>query len=208
MNLDLVYLEQQLKKRWQYPYRWGKHQNNADDALSNWIYSCPDFEQLLEQASTLPEAQKLYTMNRWYNFWSAKAVEQIFLSAPSVQAAANAKDKTKDFFISDIPFDHKSTVFPKAFPHSLAEAQAAPQQLIEWLYTHQSQEGRYHRYNRLFVVLYAQKVPHWYLKAELGFLSNCIENYLAVFEAEQLIILHWPDGNSCLSDVVWAVQSD
>ena len=206
--IDLVYLEKQLKKRWQYPYRWGKLQNNADDALSNWIYTCMDFEQVRLQVALLPEAQQQYTLNRWYNFWSAKAVEQIFLSQPSVQAAANAKDKTKDFFISNIPFDHKSTVFPKAFPGSLAEAQAAPRQLIEWLYAHQSQEGRYHRHNRLFVVLYAHQIPHWHLKAELQFLRNCIENYMSIFEEIQVHQLHWPDGSSSLSDIIWAVQSD
>jgi len=56
---------------------------------------------------------KNYALNRWYNFWSAKTIENIFGEHKNIKPHLNSKDKLTDFYIKNIPFDHKTTIFPK-----------------------------------------------------------------------------------------------
>ena len=55
--------------------------------------------------------------------------------------------------INKTPFDHKTTVFPKGFGHTLDYAINHEEELISWLYEHQSSQGRLHYKNRLFVIV-------------------------------------------------------
>lgn len=47
--MDLVRLENELKKRWKYPYRWGRKQSNNWDRMTNFIYKTYSFELLLKK---------------------------------------------------------------------------------------------------------------------------------------------------------------
>ena len=47
-----------------------------------------------------------------------------------------------------------------------------PAELIQWLYSNQSQEGRKHLKNRLFLVLVDKNKEHWKLKAEISLLKK------------------------------------
>ena len=77
-NLNLTYLEQELKKRCKYPYIWGRKQNNSWDYQTNFVYKIYDFEALQENLKSFSQDLQNYALNRWFNFWSAQAVEQIF----------------------------------------------------------------------------------------------------------------------------------
>ena len=46
-NLDLTQVEKELKKRLDYPYKWGRKQNNFFDKQTNFIYKTFPFENLL-----------------------------------------------------------------------------------------------------------------------------------------------------------------
>ncbi len=200
--MDLQRVENELKKRWRYPYSWGRKQSNDWDYITNFIYKTYSFHSLLRKIENLDQALKNYALNRWYNFWSAMAVEYIFATHPNVIVNKNKYDKLVDFSINGIPFDHKTTVFPKGFHRSFDYAKHNKTELILWLYKNQSQQGRKHLKNRLFIVLYDPKGEHWKLKAEISYLKNKIDDYVKNFDENNLCRFNL-EGNEILSDVIW-----
>ncbi|MEZ4857318.1 MAG: hypothetical protein R2781_00735 [Flavobacteriaceae bacterium] len=209
-KIDLQYLESQLQKRLSYRYQWGRFQNNEWDSYTGFIYDTPSWEQfvlLLKQTHQNLQVDKGalfdYAANRWFNFWSAMGVELIFNESEWVQSVWQTKDSEKDFFLKDIPFDHKTSVFPKGFGQSLEYAQNHKEELITWLYTNQSTEQRYHLKNRLFVVVYDAKGFHWKLKAELSLIKKEIEKYLANFQTNQLHSFNFDKNHKSLSDIIF-----
>lgn len=206
-------IEKQLKKRWQYSYKWLRKQNDQWDVYTNFIYTISDWDALIKAVANLVHQENLnkgeafyYAVNRWYNFWSAVAVEEIFCSQLGVVPAGNAKDKQVDFFINNIPFDHKTSVFPKGFGKDIAFAKANKKQLIQWLYTQQSSQQRQHFANRLFVIVYATDGDHWKLKAEISLLRKAVSDYVATFDAGKLIKLTFFEEKIVLSDIIWVTQ--
>lgn len=206
--MDLRRVEIELRKRLDHPYRWGRKQSNDWDAKTRFIYNTYSFRSLLEQTQTYSPELKDYALNRWYNYWSAMAAENIFAAHSEVQAHKNRYDKLVDFSISGIPFDHKTSIFPKAFNHSFDYAVGHKSELIQWLYKHQSQEGRHHMANRLFIVLYDDLTSeHWKLKAEIFLLKGAIDKYVNAFLAKDLMKLNFGEGE-VLSDIIWVKKSD
>jgi len=201
---DLKILEVELNKRLIYPYVWLRKQNDNWDKSTSFIYKILYFEDLITQIKTHFNHLKIetsfdayfnYALNRWYNFWSAKAIEMMFTQNTKVKAHTDSYDKRIDFWINGIPFDHKTSIFPKGFKKSFAYAQQHPQELAQWLYDNQSQQGRKHLKNRLFVVLYQKEGAHWQLKANLNLIKSHVEKYLANFKADSLINLSFKSEN-------------
>ena len=205
--------ERELRKRWAYPYRWGRVQNDRFDALTRFVYSVESFDAVLAQIERryehAPDHEGLrdYALNRWYNFWSARAVEELFCSLEGVVPARNQRDRLVDFSIHGVRFDHKTSVFPKGFGHDLCFAVNRPEALIQWLYAHQSKQQRQHYANRLFVVLYAADGQHWKLKAELTWLRTLVNSYVKAFDPERLWRFSFGASTSpTLADVIWAIR--
>ena len=193
--------------RWTYPYQWGMRQSDVCDAKTNFIYTTQTFSALEEKTKDFEQNLKNYAYNRWLNFWSAVGVEQIFCRHRGITPNLNYKDKLVDFKIGSICFDHKTSVFPKTYPKDIAYALQHKEELIYWLYENQSQQGRKHLKNRLFVVLYNSQNPseHWKLKAELAFLKEKIDAYVFGFSPDNLVALDFGEGK-VWSDVVWVVK--
>jgi hypothetical protein len=208
----LTQIETELKKRWQFPYHWGRFQNDKEDKLTNFIYEILYFEDLLDEIKRRLKKEDnydalfQYTLNRWYNFWSAKGIEHIFALSPKVKANPDSKDKFKDFDIQSIPFDHKSSIFPKSYPSPIEFAIQNPVSLIEWLYQNQSQEQRKHLKNRLFIVFFDTNHHHWKLKAEISWLRTKIEEYLDNFQFERLQRISFSEQEIVFSDIIWAIK--
>ncbi|MBN2003213.1 MAG: hypothetical protein JXA21_07630 [Anaerolineae bacterium] len=208
----LSHYEHELKKRWAYPYQWGQVQNNQYDALTQFVYEIGTFEDVIKEVEKryahAPNAMALrdYAFNRWYNFWSARAIEQVFCSLEGVTPASNPRDRLVDFSIYGVRFDHKTSVFPRNFGHDLCYAINHPARLIRWLYTQQSRQKRQHYANRLFIVLYATGGQHWKLKAELTWLKTIIQGYVTDFDAQRLWRFTFSPGTETLSDVIWAIR--
>ncbi len=211
MNFTL--LEKELKKRHRQPYIWGRKQTDLFDKQTNFVYKSTSFNQVLDKITTHfknnPQQKQLrnYALNRWYNFWSAKAVEAIFCEHPSVKPHQNSFNKFTDFYINNTPFDHKTSVFPKGFGKSLPYCIEHKKELIQWLYQNQSTEQRQHFKNRLFIVLYNFKhtEEHWKLKAELFWLKQLISGYLLTFTPSKLIPLKF-NNKTVYSDIIWAIK--
>ena len=209
----LIQRERELRKRWVYPYRWGRVQGDRFDALTRFVYQVESFEALLTQIERryahAPDYEGLrnYALNRWYNFWSARAVEDIFCSLEGVVPARNRRDRLVDFSIQGVRFDHKTSVFPRGFGRDLCFAVNRPEVLMRWLYTHQSKQQRQHYANRLFVVLYAADGQHWKLKAELTWLRTLVKSYVTAFDPARLwrFSFEAADGPT-FSDIIWAIR--
>lgn len=211
-TISIKQIEEQLHKRLSYPYKWDRRQNDSFDERTNFIYNIVCFDELLTHTTARfandPQRETIfnYTLNRWYNFWSARAVEAIFCSLDRVKPAPQRNDRFADFSIDGTVFDHKTTVFPKNYAKSFTQAQQQPRDLIAWLYANQSQEQRKHLKNRLFIVLYAQDGEHWKLKAQITWLRKHIQLYVADFDVQRMPRLTFEDSSTALSDVIWGVQ--
>lgn len=211
--MDYLLLENELKNRHSIPYNWGVKQQNKLDSLTNFVYKTPALSDVLNiinlQFSKHPKFDILrnYSLNRWYNFWSTKGIETYFSEQNGVTLHPNKCNKFIDFYINTIPFDHKTTVFPKGFKKSLPYALEHKQELINWLYTNQSLEQREHHNNRLFIVLYNSENndEHWKLKAELSWVFKKITTYLVTFDPSKLCCFS-NNGNSVYSDIIWAIK--
>ncbi len=201
--MDLERVERELKKRLVYPYKWGKKQDNSWDYKTNFIYQTYSVNKLIERTQNFDQALTDYAFNRWYNFWSAMAVENIFCSENNVFANKNKFDKLVDFTINDIPFDHKTSIYPRGFNKSIDYAKQNEQELINWLYQNQSQQGRKHLKNRLFIVLYdGQTHQHWKMKSDIMLLKTKIDEYISSFNKSNLFEFDFGDGE-VLSDIIW-----
>lgn len=206
--MDIKRVEIELRKRLTFPYHWGRRQSDAWDKATRFIYHTYSFRVLLERTEAFSPEMQDYALNRWYNYWSAKAAEDIFAAHPKVQANKNVYDKLVDFKINGIPFDHKTSKFPKNFNKSFDYAQQHKNELIQWLYANQSQEGRHHFSNRLFIVLYDDVAfEHWKMKAEIANLKTTIDHYVATFSVANLASLDFGAGE-VLSDIIWVKKSD
>jgi len=212
MNQDLIQIESELKKRLKYPYKWGRRQNDYFDKLTNFVYKIPEFELVLKEIESRFKKDKEhknisnYALNRWYNFWSAQAVEKIFCSLPNVKPALDEKDRLVDFTIEGVTFDHKTSIFPKNFPYPIDEAIKKTDVLIKWLYKNQSQQQRKHLKNRLFIVLYSAQGEHWRLKSEITWLKERIEKYMEGFNPNYLMKFQLEENKQTLADVIWATR--
>ena len=212
MKHSLSEIENELKKRLIHPYNWGQKQNDNFDKQTNFIYHTFLFEDVLKEIDQRFKSEKEYdlyfnySINRWYNFWSAQAVENIFCSLPNVKPALDSKDRLVDFTIQGEAFDHKTSIFPKGFPYKIDEAIKKTDELIKWLYKNQSQQQRKHLKNRLFIVLYAYNGEHWKLKSEISWLKERIEKYMLGFNPNYLLKFNLEEGKPTLADVIWAIK--
>ena len=204
--MDLQSTEIELKKRLTYPYKWGRKQSNALDKKTNFIYNTESFNILLKRIESLNQTLKDYALNRWFNFWSAKVVESIFVAHENVLSNKNTYDKLIDFKINNIPFDHKTSKFPIGFNQSYTNARKSEKELIRWLYDNQSQQGRKHLKNRLFILLYDGKTKeHWKLKSELKLIKSAIDDYVKSFSINKLYSFDFGEGK-VLAGIIWIVK--
>jgi hypothetical protein len=187
MELHLKRLQIQLKKCYPFIENWGRKQDNNWDKQTNFIYKVKHFGQLenqikdrLGEESNFEEL-RIYALNRWYNFWSAKGIEYIFCCYPNVKSHSDPYHQFIDFWIDEIPFDHKTSVFPKNYNQDIETAKKNPMDLLKWLYENQSKQKRFHLRNRLFLILHEKEGNHQKLKSEIDFIQPIIENYLHHF---------------------------
>lgn len=197
-------IESELKQVKSMP-DWGRKQSDDWDSMTRFIYEKPSYRELIRKLKSLNQSKEFgrYALHRWYNVMSAYGVEEIFANLPTVIKNSDKYDKLVDFTIQGIPFDHKTTVFPKNFGKDIEYAKIHPEELIRWLYDQQSAQGRHHFGNRLFIVLHKSDGEHWKLRAELSLLKPIISDYIANFNAEKLHKFNFTNDTETLSDIIW-----
>ncbi len=184
------------------PSPWGRKQENDWDRQTAFIYGIHAWEELQQRVEKMPSDVASYAINRWFNFWSAQAVEEAFCALPGVYPNQNQYDKLVDFTLHGIKFDLKTSVFPKQYNRSIEFAMKNKKDLVLWLYDNQSRQQRYHMKNRLFIVLYAENGEHWRLRAEIGRMAQVVREYVYSFEQSNLINFE-SNSKVVLSDIIW-----
>ena len=164
------------------PYVWGRRQGDQFDGMTRDIYRINSLNELLSKYPNDNSELSRYAHNRWFNYKSAMAVEDIFCQHPNVRPESNKRNKLVDFYINNIPYDHKTTVIPNSMKRRVSEigTERFDIDLIRWLYKNQSSGMRYHLSNRIFIVVVnSQDLDlSWRVKAELSLISSKIDDFL------------------------------
>lgn len=203
-------LETELQKAIRYMIEnkllFWKRQNDGDDRKSNFIYRTTKLSEVLEKCrnENLDEA---YVLNRWYNFHTSKTCENIFISF-GAKKEVNEKHKKIDFYIDEVPFDLKVTRFPNALKNNKSEydlsLREGKNELIRWLYQNQSQQGRHHMDNRIFIVCDGSN--HLKLKSDFDKIKIKVKEWVEEFNKgnRNYFVVHSKDGNSykVYSDII------
>lgn len=129
-------------------------QNNEQDRKTKFIYDVKDFNtlKLLCNNTLTKEEDRKYAYHRWLNFCSSIYCEQLFCKY-GAKKVENKKDKYKDIYIDNIAYDVKLTTYPfsSEIKYNL-DTEDGIEGLIKWFYNNQSNEGRQHYKNRIFIV--------------------------------------------------------
>jgi len=199
-------IEQELNKRLEYPYRWGYKQFDSYDKKTKFIYKIKTFKTLLVRIDRFSDDLKNYAMNRWYNFWSAKATENMFVQNAKVKAHSDKYNKYCDFYIEGVPFDLKASVMPRSMIKPLSYYYQNSFKVINWLYNNQSSQQRQHFKNRLFLIFCDQENgEHWKMKANLSAIKSKVDKYLNNFDRCNLTT--FDKKNSIVnSDIIWVTK--
>lgn len=172
-------LEFELKKALTYLTSHWKMQNNYNDYRTNFIYNITTFDEVVDKARDL-DVELSYVMHRWYNFHTSIKCEEIFIKYGAIKEE-NKKHKEVDIYINNTPFDVKLTVYPKKLsdhPFNIRTRQGK-NAMIKWLYHNQSQQGRKHLKNRLFIVCNSMDgTDNIRLKCEFSKIENKIKLFM------------------------------
>lgn len=205
-------IEAELKEKLKYGYEWWRLQNNERDGKTKFIYNIWKRDKLIEKLKEIYKdswgnKKELfnYASNRRYNHWSAYWIELIFKNHPKVREELDQFHKSIDLYILDIPFDHKTSVYPWAYNKPIEYAQKNKRDLINRLYLNQSKQQRFHMKNRLFVIVYNKNWEHRKIKSELTFLKKIIYKYLDDFDIQKLEKFKF-DWENVFSDIIWAIK--
>ena len=182
---------------------WGRVQGDDWDRASRFIYNTYRLSALRRETKRVAAEMHFplrdfgsYVIRRWYNFHTHQVALEIILSHPRTRPEPDPFHPTVDFYLQhgkeELGFDLKLTSLPRGFSHDLAYAQAHPEALAHWLYTHQSSQRRFHTANRLFVVLYNAAAPErtWELRRDFERLKQSLYTFL---DAPRLIPVEVPD---------------
>ena len=209
MNLD--HLEIQLKKRLASEYKWSFKQADIWDTHTAFVCSIFDFEDVVariyDEFHTHARFVELrnYALSRWYDYYSAMAVEHIFHTHPKVRKVKEANDREKHFYINGIAFDHKIITSPSEFPQGIDKAMADPQEFLKWLSKDASNQQHSKAKHRLFLVLHQNDGEHWRLKAELSWIKTRVDLYLDSYKEINLTTIK--DGGRVLkTDVIFGIR--
>ncbi len=172
---------------------WGR-QNNCFDKRSNFIYRVETVDECLQEAQKLGIDEN-YVLHRWYNFHTSTRCEELFVKHGAIKEN-DPYNHDIDIYIDDIPYDVKLTVYPAKLEKEGIffdlNTRTGKNSLIRWMYDNQSQEGRKHLKNRLFLVCNAESdYEKLALKCEFDIIEEKIRNYfrfLEDFEPNQIVI--------------------
>jgi hypothetical protein len=168
--------------------RWGRAQSDDWDAHSRFIYSIHSLHELrcetkrVAREAGLPvEDFARYVIHRWYNYHTHELALELFARHSRVRREPDVRHPTIDFYLDGEPFDLKLTRFPRTYEEGLDRARARPVELARWLYERQSQQGRHHAANRLFLVFHWAGAPErtWELRRDVELVACEIEAFLA-----------------------------
>ena len=172
-------LQEDLKKTLELIDADWVYQNNKQDSKTNFIYNAKSLEECLTQIEK-HEADKLYTLHRWYNFKTSVKCEYIFCNYGAIHES-NRFNHDVDIYIDGIPFDVKLTVYPTKLSHRPYDltTREGKNDLIRWFYANQSQETRKQILNRIYVICDAPTaMEKLSMKSNFSLMAERISDYM------------------------------
>lgn len=203
--MDWIDLQEEINKALKDFKSWWDIQNDHYDSYTRYIYSTQTYDELVENTKKICEIYKLefepvfrYALNRWFNNIVSHYAEDCFTSHPNVKDEEDIYNKEIDFYINDIPFDLKMSVFPRTFNKDIDYAIEHKEELIEWMYKHCSKGKRLHNWNKIFLVCYSPDWNHNMVKGNLKLVKDTVDKYLANYDESKLIKI-----DESLSDILF-----
>jgi hypothetical protein len=173
-------------------------QNNYLDSATKFIYESDTIDAIKHHCKQY-NIELNYALHRWYNFNCAKIHEDIFIKF-GAQKEQDPYHKTIDFYLLDVPFDLKTTYFPKAIKaksnYNLT-SRNGKNNLIQWLYVNQSKQGRFHLENRLFIV--CENLEN---KSDFDTIENKVKQFVD-FSKENGFNKICFENKGIYSDIIW-----
>lgn len=180
--------------------KWEK-QNDENDNATNFIYWCKNIIQVLDLAMS-NEIDTIYAVHRWYNFVTSKMAEELFEQF-GAKPENNPKHHEIDFYLKDIGFDLKVTVLPQNSPLNNIKTRKEKNEMIKWLYNNQSQEGRKHLSNKIFILCDAEdKKTAMLLKSNIDKLTEGIDKFINYYSDKPFNQIEI-QGNLVYSDIIY-----
>lgn len=199
-------IELEIKKALQYIRPEWKMQNNYNDYKSNFIYRVKTVDECIREAEN-NNIELQYVLHRWYNFVTSIHCEELFIEC-GAEKEEDLKNKEIDIYIDGVPFDVKLTVYPKALynhPYNL-KTREGKNKMIEWMYEHQSQQGRKHLKNRLFIVCDGkEQYNSLCLKSDFEQIKTKIQNFMQNIKINgfnEMIIIDGGIKYKVISDII------
>jgi hypothetical protein len=167
---------------------WSRIQDDTWDRASRFVYATRTLSNLRRETRRVAAEKGYptrefgsYVLHRWYNYHTHQAVLDTILDHERTSPEKDPFHHTVDFYLDGVGFDLKLTRFPSRYPGGLAHARAHAGDLARWLYQNQSNQGRFHAANRLFVVLYDAVDPDrtWELRRDFERLRGVIHAFLS-----------------------------
>ncbi len=192
--VNLLQVEEELKKRWSPKYKWGIKQVDIWDIQTNFVFGFDHFKDVNDElhdrlgSHSRFEDIRDYALSRWYNFIAQRAITSIFISHPLVR---QLKDDA-DFYIDGLSFELKIISFPTHYSLPFDEAKHNRESFLDWVFE-QGVNTEIDN-NTICLVLHSLSEENWKLKAELGIIKHLIYKYLDRFSRQNLIHKRTPSG--------------
>ncbi len=200
----MVNLESELRESLKYIEANWQMQNNFNDYKSNFIYKVNSLKDVFVGAKE-NNIDYRYAIHRWYNFHTSIQCEKKFVEF-GARKESDYRNKEIDIYINEVPFDVKLTVYPKVLnnhPYDLS-TRIGKNKMIEWMYSHQSQQQRKHLANRLFIVCDGKtQYDSLCLKSDFSQIRKKINEYMENVKANGFNELKITDNGK-----EYVVQSD
>lgn len=180
--------------------KWDK-QTDASDFDTNFIYYCKNYRQVIELADA-NDVDLVVATHRWYNFICSKAVEEMFCEL-GAKPEDDIKNKTKDLYINNIPYDIKVSVYPANYEGNDIAYREEKNKLIKWFYENQSQEGRNHSENKIFIVCKGKTYfDSLWMKHDFGKIKTSIKKFMEYYASREMNKVQLDEQNTVYSDLI------
>jgi hypothetical protein len=202
--LDIIAAEKELQKRWDFPYSQDFLRIESWESQTEFVKGMEVIEEVIRQTVDRFGSHKRYTelknftLNKWYNHFALKSIEEIFRLHPKVRVL-KAKPE-EGFFIDGIPFQLVVKPFNEMFSNELDTVKAD-----KALYAKLIHENR-GPYNALYLAVNNEDIPVRVL-CELTWIKRHIHVHLNHFNQNNLVHVN-NDGNICYADLLILDKSE
>jgi hypothetical protein len=212
-RVEINKLQKEMKRVYDFGYDYTRRDPTMD-SLTNFVFSIDNFDDLMVASNlAFPEwnlnREKYisYAMTRWYKRMSATFSEAVFVRHPNILKASRDEDRRHiDFYMNNIPFDLKNTMFPKVYATRKKYALRHPAELAKWLMDNQADRRFSNYHNQIFIVYDSSYRPNWMMKAELFLTQRKINKWVKLRNRKPVPEIVLSAGCTVKADVIFVTE--